>query len=109
MSSDPLLRSPVVRGFAALGAVLVLLLVGASLFGPEGVTRHEGLRQELDRLNAMNGELRQENGRLTAEVDGLKHNPELIEAVIRDELGWVRPDELVFIFPAEAEPPQEAP
>ena len=89
------------------GGALVLWLVGAALFGSKGVAKHEQLKSELARVEALNIRLRTENGRLAVEARALKDDPDYVESVIRDELGWVRPNVLVFIFPADGEESDE--
>jgi len=81
-----------------LGGIVSLALVLAALFGPEGVTRHEQLRDELDQIQFLSSNLRRENKLLMRQSQALRSNPEYIEAVIRDELGWVHKEELVYIF-----------
>ncbi len=76
----------------------MIALVTSALFGATGVGRHERLREELAQVESLNASLSQENQRLTAEAKALRHNERFIESVIRDELGWVREDELVFLF-----------
>jgi cell division protein FtsB len=96
--------SVAVRGCSFLGGVLVIGFVGAALFGDDGVARHERLREDLRQVQALNADLTQENKRLLLEARALKNDPDFLESVIRDELGWVRSDELVFIFPSERAP-----
>src|SRR5687768_11834675 len=79
--------------------VISLGLVSAALLGSRGVARHEKLRDELARVEQLNESIRTENHRLREQSRALASNPEYIESVIRDELGYVRADELVFIFP----------
>lgn len=86
------------RLFASLGAALVLAFIGAAFFGDGGVTRHEKLRVELRELQAMNAELAADNDRLEREVEALETDERYIEAVARDELGWVAPNDVVLIF-----------
>ena len=83
---------------AALGGLLVVAFIVASLFGADGVARHEQLRGELRELDAMNERLQRDNQRLEAETEALRTNPDYLEHVIRDELGWVADDEMVLIF-----------
>lgn len=104
MSSVSSIGPPAVRGFALLGGVLVLAFVGAAVFGADGVTRHEKLREDLRQVQALNDQLRRENVRLQREAEALKSDPDFLESTVRDELGWVRSDELVFIFPPERNP-----
>lgn len=93
------MRRWLIRFWAFTGGALVLALLGGALFGGDGVTRHEKLREELDRINGLNEKLSADNRRLAIEAKALRHDQSYIEHVIRDELGWVKSDELVFIFP----------
>jgi cell division protein FtsB len=74
---------------------LALGLLAFSLLGPGGGARAE-LRGELERLVAENARLREQNRQLALEVDALKNRPDYLEKVARDELGLVKPDELIF-------------
>jgi cell division protein FtsB len=87
-----------VRLGAFVSGILSIALVGAALLGDHGVLRHEKLREELTQVRSMNSTLESDNKRLRAEAEALKTDPEYVESVIRDELGWVRKDELIFLF-----------
>ncbi len=86
----------------ALGCgALVLTLVLSALFVDGGVARHERLHDELDRLQTLNTDLEQDNARLRREIEALKHNPRHVERVVREELGFVKQDEVIFIVPSD--------
>ena len=87
-----------VRFWAIVNGAIVCLLIGAALFGEDGVVRHERLNERLERVQTLNDDLKSENGRLKIEANALRHDPEFVEHVIRDELGWVKDDEVVFIL-----------
>jgi cell division protein FtsB len=70
-------------------------LLAFSLLGPDGGAQAE-LRGELERLVTENVRLREQNRRLALEVEALKNRPDYLEKVARDELGLVKPDELIF-------------
>jgi cell division protein FtsB len=91
-------KETVVRAAAFVAGVLSIALVGAALLGEHGVLRHEKLREELEHARSLNANLEAENRRLRAETEALKSDPDYVESVIRDELGWVRKDELIFLF-----------
>lgn len=93
-----LARGPGVRFWAVFNGTIVAALIGTALVGPDGVRRHERLQEELEHLRASNDELRADNARLRVVDDALRHDPNYVATVIRDELGWVREDEMVFIF-----------
>lgn len=89
-----------IRWWALVNGALVALFIGAALFDDDGVVRHERLSEELDRVRTLNTDLDQQNHQLRATAEALRHDERYVEQVIRDELGWVRADELVFIFEA---------
>jgi len=95
-----------VRIWAMINGVIVMLLVGGALFGEDGVVRHERIGERLQRTEALNEEFRRENERLEVEAHALRHDPAYVEHVIRDELGFVREGEIIFLFP-EPEPRAE--
>lgn len=79
-------------------SALVIGLVLAALVGDGGVARHGQLRRELETLEREVRGLERQNRTLEREVEALRTDPRHMEAVARDELGWVRPGERVVIF-----------
>ncbi len=96
---------PLLRASIFLGGLLVIWFIGAALLGSGGVARHEQLRSDLRDLQQTNASLRTDNARLAREVEALRGHHRYIERVVRDELGWVAPDELVLIFSDETPTP----
>ncbi len=82
-------------------AILALAVVGAPvlIFEPEGLPRMRALSHELDTVTAQNNQLRRDVLRLRAQVDKLRSDPTAVERIAREELGFVRKDEVVFVFP----------
>src|SRR2546421_610491 len=80
--------------------LLVIAVVGAPalMLAPEGLPRLRSLSKELAIVQRQNAELRREIRQLRAAVDDLRKNPRAVERIARDELGLVRPNELVFQF-----------
>src|SRR2546427_12699254 len=84
-----------------LGALAASLCVrGMSLAGSKGLRRLERLRADIERQEQKNRELREENARLARTVREL--SPPLQDAALekaaREQLGFVRQDELLFKF-----------
>src|SRR5437899_727996 len=84
-----------------LGALLAsLAMAGASVLDPTGLRRLRRLEADIARQEQKNGELREENARLTRTVKDLSPpvNPSALERAAREQLGFVRQDELLFKF-----------
>jgi cell division protein FtsB len=95
------------RKAATLASIiaLVALIVGA-LFGDRGLLhlidqrhRAEALAREVEELGA-------ENAHLVTEIAALRTDPRAIERLAREELGFARPGETVFLVrdPAPSAP-----
>jgi cell division protein FtsB len=93
-------RSPVVRW--AVRAVVAVALAFAfgylpyRVYGGAGLGRLGQLQRELRDLKARNQVTATENERLRAEVHALRHDLGAVERVAREELGLVKPGEVVF-------------
>mgnify|MGYP001598520829 CR=1 FL=1 len=68
------------------------------LYGKGGVGHVLRLQRDLEGLTAANLRLAEENGRLRRRIQQLREEPAAVERVARDELGLVRPNDLVFLF-----------
>ena len=77
-------------------ASLVLLL--QTFLQPQGWRQRSLLAADLVTLQSTNGAMQERIARLRADIDALNHSQHAQEHVIRDELGWVRPGELIINF-----------
>lgn len=89
------------HGKALLGLAALFLLAN-DIFGAHGFLAMRRLekdikeaRQEIDRLNS-------ENRDLAEQVKALRSDPHLIEKIARDELGLVRPGDVIIRIPQAA-------
>jgi cell division protein FtsB len=80
-----------------LGFVTVVLLVDA-LVGEEGLMDRLRAREEYEKASAELAALRRENARMREEKQRLQNDPAMIEGIAREELGLIRPGELLFII-----------
>lgn len=81
-------------------AALSLALALVSLLDPGGVRRLSLLRQDVAKAEAANAALRAENARLSRTVQklGTRVDPAALERAAREQLGFVKRDELLFKF-----------
>jgi len=84
-----------------LGALVASLCISAlSLLDPGGLPRLRRLRADIDRQEQKNRALRAENARLQKTVRELSPplKPSALEKAAREQLGFVRQDEVLFKF-----------
>jgi cell division protein FtsB len=77
--------------------VTVVLVVDA-LVGEKGFMETMRARRQAREQEAQVARLRQENAQLRDEARRLREDPKAIESVAREELGLIRPGELLFIL-----------
>jgi len=71
------------------------------LFSHRGLYQIYRFRHERVRLEQENARLAVENARLARTIDRLQHDPVLIQDLIRQELNFVKKNEIIFQFPPE--------
>jgi cell division protein FtsB len=84
----------------ALAVVVCMALV--ILFSHRGFYNVYRFHQEWLRLEQENSRLAADNDRLARSIDRLQHDPEYIQDRIRQDLNFVKKNELIFQFPPEA-------
>jgi cell division protein FtsB len=87
-----------IRAISGVAAIWVIGLVALAFWGPDGLRKHAALRAQIRDLRTRNAELVRQNERLATRLGGLRRHPDALRAVIRDELGWVAPHEVVVQF-----------
>ena len=79
-----------------IGLAALLVLVQAELwFGKGGVPRMVELQRKLAAQKSTNEQAKHRNEQLAAEVSDLKEGLEMVEEKAREELGMVKPDEIL--------------
>ena len=89
-----------------LAAGIVLL---AALSGERGYRDVRRQRARQSRMQAEVDSLHRENAKLIQEVRAMRNDPYVIEQIAREKLGYARPGEIVFQFPAEHPPLEDVP
>ena len=112
---EPLRRRPApapprsaILGRRILNYVLLfvtILLVVDALVGDKGLLQTIRARRQHAEAVAALGALRDENTKLREEVRRLREDPGTIESIAREDLGLIRPGELLFVIRDRARSP----
>ena len=80
---------------------VTLVLVIDALIGEKGLVQSMRARRQYEEVTASLEALRRENASLRDQVRRLNEDPSTIEGLAREELGLIRPGEVVFILKDE--------
>ena len=100
----PLETQKVGGGYKLLAGIALIMgvsMVLVILFSQHGFYNVYRFRQDSVRLEQENVRLAAENDRLARSIDRLQHDPNYIQDRIRQELNFVKKNELIFQFPPE--------
>ena len=89
------------RGVHLLLVFVTLVLIVDALVGEKGLLESMRARRHYQQLSASLEDLKRENARLRDEARRLREDPAAIESLAREELGLIRPGEVVFILKDE--------
>lgn len=84
------------RRFTIGYCVAVLALLGLSALDRDGLRKARHNEAEAERLARENAALEQRVARLRREVKALQGDPAALERAAREELGYVKPGEVVY-------------
>lgn len=77
-------------------ATLCVVLLGLGIFGNNGIITYRELKRSYVELQSKVSAIEEENKRLAEEIYLLKNDPSYIERIAREELGMVKPGEVIF-------------
>jgi cell division protein FtsB len=89
----------VVRLLVGFLLVLNLLLLYAIGFSSHGLAGYKKQNEQVRELEEKIVKLKQNNQKLFEMIQALKTNPKAQERLVRQELGWVRENEMILEFP----------
>ncbi len=95
----------VVRLLVCLLLGLNLLLVYSILFSTNGLLGYSKQNDQVRDLEEKIVKLKQENQKLFEMIQAFKKDPKLQEKLVRQELGWVKENEVVLEFPEDEKDP----
>ena len=84
-----------------VGCSLALVLAVCSAADAGGFRRSIELQREIAQLKSRNDALAEENAGLVKEIRGLRKDPAALERAAREELGFVKPGEVVITLEAQ--------
>jgi cell division protein FtsB len=90
-------------------ATIAVTVLAASLFvhvmfGANGMVVYKRKRAEYEALRNRIVQVQQENDRYTQQIQGLKSDQTSIEKEAREQLGYAKPGEYVYVPPTPAKP-----
>ena len=86
-------------------AILAAFLFAHVMFGANGMVVYKRKRAEYQGLRKQIQDVQQDNDRYNQQIQGLKTDRTAIEKEAREQLGYARPGEYVYVAPAPAKPP----
>jgi len=91
-----------------LATIAVAVLAGSLfvhvMFGANGMVVYKQKRAEYQALRKQIDQVQQENDRYTQQIQGLKTDQSAIEKEAREQLGYARPGEYVYVPPTPPKP-----
>lgn len=87
----------------AVAVVAVLLFVHV-MFGANGMVVYKKKRDDYQALRKQIVAAQQDNDRYTQQIQGLNSDPKAVEKEAREQLGYARPGEYVYVAPTPAKP-----
>jgi cell division protein FtsB len=105
MRFSPSADRPPLRRHLRLVVIFFIALVVVSVMGNRGLIRLYQMHRDRAALTREIEQLSATNAALAGEVRLLKTDPARIEGIAREELGLVKPGDLVFEFQAAPRPP----
>jgi cell division protein FtsB len=91
-----------------IATIAVTLLAGSLfvhvMFGANGMVVYKQKRAEYVALRQKIVQVQQENDRYTQQIQGLKSDQKSIEKEAREQLGYAKPGEYVYVPPVPAKP-----
>ena len=84
------------RKLLGVAACVAAILTLVSAADAKGFRRYLRLRQDVESIHERNQILTGQNEQLMREINALRNDPAALERAAREELGYIKPGELVF-------------
>ncbi|HLH08275.1 MAG TPA: septum formation initiator family protein [Terriglobales bacterium] len=80
-------------------AVIAAWMAFHVIFGANGMVVYQSKKAEYREAQTEVQSLQKENDRLNKEVDALRTDPKAVEKAAREEFGYARPGEVIYLLP----------
>jgi cell division protein FtsB len=87
-------------------AMIACLLLAHVMLGANGMVVYKQKRSEYDALQKKLALVRAENEKVTQQIQALQSDKKAIEKEAREQLGYAKPGEFVYVTPVPAKPPE---
>lgn len=81
-------------------AACLAFILFFTVFGERGLLRIYEMKREKQRIELKVADLRLENQKLRLSIEALRSDRHQLERIARKELGLVKPNEIIYQFPA---------
>jgi len=81
--------------------IVAVAIAGAAVVGKHGLLTYVNMKNRYEQMQRECRRLRKENERLRGEIKAWQSDPEAIEEVAREELGMIKPGEVLYKFKPE--------
>jgi cell division protein FtsB len=85
-------------------AGFILFILFFTVFGERGLLRIYHLSKDREELQKKAETLKADNERMRREIEALKSDRRYLESIARRDFGLVRPNEVIYQFPAAQTP-----
>jgi len=86
------------KKYLLLLAIFIAGMFLLTIFGERGLMHIYQLKVEQTRIQAANARLREENRKLSEQVNRMRNNQKEVEKIAREELGLVKKGEIIYQF-----------
>lgn len=86
-------------------ALLAVTLFVHVMFGANGMVVYKQKRSEYQELRSQIDQVQHDNDRYTQQIQGLKTDQKAVEKEAREQLGYAKPGEYVYVAPIPPKPP----
>ncbi len=92
---------PISRRTWLIPIACIFFILVFTIFGERGLLRIYELNQEQKQIDKRIAEIQHENQKIRITIDALRKDPQKIEMIARQELGLVKPNEIIYQFPSD--------